>query len=435
MKTKIKLLTLSFLMFTSVSAFSACYVIGLAPTYNEPDRDTVFKSVLQFVLEGASAGDEILVCDAVNLRVTAKLSIPDNPALQKNPRVRAQQLKSEIVAFRQFLMAQTSGMNGVIHAPEFLFFAGSQLKQREQEIAVILLGSAIYLNSAEPAFNMTDAFPSDAHLFADAAESPFSTVNHEQILSGVTVHYAYLRNCFTNQLHQERLERFYSLFISHCSGILVTFAADPALAFERARQNIKQPCLVAQLDRSDAKLEMRRAVARSLPAWFPPTNTIHVLAALTNAVAPSAQVAQFPVANRSSEGIIGIGIMWAAKGCDFDLWVSPKTGARDLYFGNQQSQDGRYFHDYRDRNDQQDFEYVELKGSTDIRHIKAWVNFYAGHAASPIGIAVVHYQGKTYQAAFSIESKGGNQARDLQGRSKSPYWTEINLERMVGISP
>jgi len=60
---------------------------------------------------------------------------------------------------------------------------------------------------------MDDVYPSDAHLTAEQRESVFGTALKKRTLNGVTVHYAYLRAAFLNDFHQERITRFWSLFI------------------------------------------------------------------------------------------------------------------------------------------------------------------------------------------------------------------------------
>jgi hypothetical protein len=127
--------------------------------------------------------------------------------------------------------------------------------------------------------------------------------------------------------------------------------------------------------------------------------------------------------------------MWTANGCDFDLWVKPSENTRELYYGNNTTSEGKYFRDFRNRNDQRDYEYVELKQSVDLRQARVWVNFYSGKTPSPAGIVIVHYRGKTYQSAFFLKASKGNHGKDSHLRSQSSYWTEINISQIVGLSP
>lgn len=253
-----------------VPAFGASYVIGLSPDYAAADREKVFQQVLLFMLQGTSPGDDLTVCDALNRQVVTRLTIPEGSLFQNNAQARARRLASSIVAIKNFTLtehAHSPNMTGVIRIPEFLDLVGSQLRAPGQTLRVILVGSPFYV-SDDSAFDMLEAFPSDANLTADEKSSPLGTALRKNALTGVTVHYAYLRDCFVNDFHQERISRFWSLFLKEQGGCLATFAPDPSLAFQRARDNIQQPVVQAEIDPNDTKLEMRHVRARSIPVWF-----------------------------------------------------------------------------------------------------------------------------------------------------------------------
>jgi hypothetical protein len=411
------------MVITTTHASASSYIIGVSPHYTPPDRPTVLKAVLGFVLEGAGAGDKILIYDALNQQPLTQCVIPTGAIFQANARARAQRLKFEIAAFQKFVFAEQpcpDRMTGVINVPEFLSLAGSQLRSPGEPAIIILIGSPFYANPKNPAFNMTDAWPSDGNLLADQQISVFGTANKQKALSGITIHYAFLRNGFTNDYHQERIGRFWSLFVGRQQGMLVTFAADVDLAFQRARDNIQQNCIVAQLEPNDTKVEMRQIMARSIPKWFGPTNS----AASSTAAAVSLPFNPLP-------DKLGIGIMWA-QNVDCDLYVQPKPNARGLFFGNPVTSEGRYFHDYRTSNQGIDYEYVELKGPFgNLSDITAWVNLYAGSAPKIEGTVVVCYNGRSYQGAFAVQATSGNQGADSANRASSAYWTKLDLLKVV----
>lgn len=452
MKTKTQILILTaILASTPAIAMAGHYVVGISPNYTATDRETVFKATLQFILDGANTNDGVVIYDALNLRRVAVFKIPGDKIFDKNPRARVQRLASDIAALRQFLGTEhphPEKMTGVIHTPEFLALAGSQLREPGHPLTVILIAAPFYMSMEEPAFDQNDAIPSDAHI-SSSAQSPFSTVEIQRVLQGVTVHYGYLHNTFVNAFHEQRLERFNCLFVQEAGGTLATWAPELDLAFERAKQNARQPCMVAQLDANDTKVEMRRVTARSLPSWMPPTNQLAMQSSMvstqtvyvpnlviasifeTNAVTPSrGQAAEEP----AETDVIGIAIYWTS-GCDFDLYVKPGPTDGELNYRNTKTPQGHYFHDYRGSgNDKSDFEFVQLKADfVDVRQIRAWVNFYGGHTESPIGIVVVHYQGRTYESAFSIKAKMGNQGRDSNKRTASSCWAELGIQKILGI--
>lgn len=458
MKTKSftkTIVTAAVLILSVLSKTSAAsYIIGLSPHYDTADREKVLQQVLLFMLQGASSGDDITVCDALNQHVVARFAIPDSSLFQNNAQARARRLATSIVAVKGFVLSEqphSPEMTAAIALPEFLNLI-AQLHAPGQTLRVILIGSPLYVSN-DGAFDERDAYPSDANLTAEERSSPWSTISRKNTLIGVTVHFAYLHNCFVNDFHQERVCRFLTLFIKEQSGSLATFAPDASMAFQRACQNIQQPVMQAEIDPNDTKLEMRHVQARSIPVWFgsvsaaqnatvtnlvpqiPSEEAVHVI--VTNA-GPQVlnrvtnAVPDFPITVKSN--IIGIGLMWGAP-VDVDLHVFPGKSARELYYGYTQSKEGTYFHDYRDANQGIDYEYVELKNSVDIRNVEVWANYYAGTSWPVHGRVVVFYQGKTYYGEFSLAAHNGNRCGESDSRSLSPAWTKIDLLKIVGLSP
>ncbi len=419
------------------AAVAASYIVGLSPNYSSPDRDVVFKEVLLFILETAVPGDQVTVYDGLSLQPVTKFALPQGALFEKNPRARVPRLQSEIAALKAFLSAERPHppeLAGALQVPGFLALAGSHLRRADERVHVILIGSPHFVSLEEPGFNTREAFPSDAHLAADPRDSVFGIASKRQALTGVSVHWAYFRDCFVNDFHKGRLGRFWSLFVRGQGGACSTFAPHVGLAFQRAKQGITEPFLRAEVDPNETKVEMRHVSLRATPVWFPPTNQVparlpDTATSPVTQTSPRLSAASLPVAPRT--GITGIGIMWSAPGCDFDLWVKPTPTARDLYFGHTQSPEGRYYHDYRDRNQGVDYEYVELKNPVDLRQVKAYVNFFKGAAANPSGLVVLHYGDRTYQASFTLRAPSGNQAAARDQRAQSPHWVEIDLMQLL----
>jgi hypothetical protein len=423
------------------AALAANYVIGLSPHYTPPDRDLVFKEVLLFVLDTAAPGDQVTIYDAGQLQPVTRFAIPQGALFEKNARARVQRLQGEVAALKSFLSTDrphSPEFAGALQVPTFLALAGTQLRRAEERLQVILIGSPHYVSLAEPGFNTHDAYPSDAHLLTDPRASVFSVAGQRQSLTGVTVHWGHLRDSFVNDYHKERLARFWSLFVRGQGGTCSTFAPNIGLAFQRAKQGLTEPFHRSEVNPADEKVEMRRVLQRTPPVWLPPTNQLPARVSATSAqpaskAVPRLTAESLPVAPRT--GITGIGIMWSAPGCDFDLWVKPTPTARDLCFGHIQTPEGRYYHDYRDRNQGVDYEYVELKNPVDLRQVKAYVNFFKGTTANPSGVVVLHYGGRTYQSSFTLRAQVGNQAADRDQRGQSPHWVEIDLMRLVEPAP
>jgi hypothetical protein len=463
---------LAAVILASVTATGTSYRVGVSPNHVGADREGIFKTLVLFALADAAAGDKIVVYDALNLQLVTQFQIPEGKLFQGNARARAQRLQAEIASLRQFFSAERAHpaeLTGVIHVPEFLDLVGTQLRGPDEPLKVILVGSPFYMNSGEPAFNMDDVYPSDAHLTAEQRESVFGTARKKRTLNGVTVHYAYLHPCFQNDFHQERITRFWSLFVRQQQGVLATFAPDISLALQRARENIQQPCVDAQLDPNDTKIEMRQVVRRAIPVWFGPTNIIQRVVQTvevprialnagksTNWVIPGDQpaaeplsappsIAQTPPAStalqvtlpslqsfpiRPTSNQVGIGIMWSAP-VDCDLYVRANPSAQELYYRATKTKEGRYFHDYRNANIGLDYEYVELTPPVDITKISAWVNYFAGKTSPVNGMFILYYEGKSYSGEFELSAPMGNRGWEGSNRGKSKYWTQLDLVKLV----
>ena len=456
--------------FNPVRAPGAAYVVGLSPNYNQPQRTEVFQNVLTFILETSEPGDAITICDALNQKLVASFAIPEGRLFQANAKARAQRLAAPLAALKQFLVADRSYPPVLVNAvalPQFLDFAATQLRRPGESLRVVVLASPLYVDvSGNGACTMLSAFPSDANLTATPDQSVFGCALKKTILSGVTVHLAYLNTPFLNEYHQERVSRFWVLYCQQTSGCLASWCADPILAFRRAKENIQQPCIEAQLDLADRTIELRQVSRRSVLAARTVTNevgrlnTTTVLPSVTTiAVTPApSNAAANPEANRSASasasvsapGVFepaklaeafpvkpaaksfGVGIAWSAA-VDVDLWLQPYPGAAELSFHNTNSPQGRYLHDWRSGNLGLDYEYVLLNSdqNVDLSRIGCWVNYYSGKVAPVRGIVVVHYEGRAYQGEFTLNAPSGNQAADRDRRQQSGCWVQLDVAAIV----
>jgi hypothetical protein len=188
--------------------------------------------------------------------------------------------------------------------------------------------------------------------------------------------------------------------------------------------------------------------ARSIPVWSPPASTVQNTTVSnlvpqnstqgSNTGNPPVQVSQAssapsPVLTTAAKNsVLGIGLMWGAH-VDVDLYVLPNKSSRELFFGYTQTREGTYFHDYRDANEGIGWEYVELKAPVDITTVSAWANYYSGHAWPVHGKVLVYCGGKAYYGQFDIAAHSGNRGGESNSRSSSPYWTKVDLLKIVGL--
>lgn len=473
--------------FAPERAPSAFYVVGISPYNDTSQRTEALQGLLVFMLEAAAPGDEIGVVDALNQKLVSRFVIPEGKLFQANARARAQRLGPQLAALKQFCMAERSyprEMTGVVSLPQFLDFAATQLRRPGEPLRVIVLASPFYMDpSGDGLCNMDSAFPSDGHITADQGRSVFGCASRRNVLSGVTVHYAYLNARFLNDYHQERVTRFYALYCQQAGGALCTFCSDPSIAFQRARERIQQPCVEPRLDPNDTRIEMRQVVRRGVsPPPVMVTNLIGRVAVIPDA--PKAAVAQprlqpnVPSTNPppsvgssaaqsvnkrvfvevdntpvpppnpppsevkklaeafphkpSGGNKVGVGIAWAAP-VDLDLWVQANPNARELYWHNTATREGHYFKDWRTGNMGSDYEYVELNPdpALDLNNLGCWINYYEGRATPVRGVVLVFYEGRSYYGEFILNAPYGNKGTEKGHRDQSRYWVRINPAEIV----
>lgn len=466
--------------FCPTGALGASYVVGISPNTEASQGVQVLQNLLVFMLETALPGDEVSVVDALNQRLVVKLVIPEGKLFQDNARARAQRLAPAMAELKQFIQAERSysrSMANVIALPQFLDFAASQLRRPGEPLRVIVLASPFYMEaSGDGACNMDAAFPSDAHLISDQQRSVFGCALRKNALNGVTVHYAFLNARFLNDYHQERITRFWALYCQQAGGALCSFCPDASIAFRRARENIAEPCISAQLDPADTKVEMRQVIRRGVvSAPVVVTNFIKhvavtsdvpkVVAAESSARGPKTAPSQpvvsqvdappaesvatppaapilaqpeiqklvesFPV-KPTGTNKVGVGIAWSAS-VDLDLWLKANANANDLYWHNMSSREGRYYKDWRNGNMGMDYEYIELNpdSTLDLGSLGCWVNYYEGKATPVRGVVLVFYEGRSYYGEFIINAPSGNKGVDKQDRDQSRYWVRINPAEIV----
>jgi hypothetical protein len=435
--------------------------VGVSPFYSNSENDRVRDSILRFVLEAAPRQGAVSIYDAYNLQSVARFehcSLPrDYDSAATRIRLFRAQIAQLVIWFnhRTNAPAELAGSAAVL-APEWL----EQLSREPalERRTFVLIGSPLRVDVREPGFSMgSDLYPNDAHLVASPEQTVYSTVGKKQRLAHVTVHWIYPSEAiWANELHSQRVRRFWCLFMGLQEGTLANFTSDINGAFRAVANKCATPVGSFSLDPEEKKLEMRLALPREIPVWMPaaPPGSVPVSPTISSVQAigagsqqrlsqnqqPSQRAAvNFPIA-APADSSLGIGLMWRQP-CDLDLYVRPAPGQPELWFRNTVSPEGYYHHDYQSGNlrgqpSRFDYEYTELnKGPVDIRQVQAWVNYYQGTTTTPTGVVVVWYQGKQFTADFSIGASNGNHGADSAHRAGSPYWAKLDLTKIIGEAP
>ena len=401
------------------------YVFGLSPFLDDAAKDAVYRGIVRLVLDDLPLNSSLRLYDAYRVQTIAEIEIPEVQAF-RSAKTRAIQLKDRIQALRRFLATtpekpQAPGVNfqNAVRLPQFMDFLAENLVRPGQPLVVVLLGSPLYLDEKEPAFSMVNGyFPSDGHLLADADRSVYGVKDRGRRLDGVGVLFGYFGDPWVSEVHQQKVSRFWSLFLHEQGAQLATFTGDLPTVFKAVRTwkpGEGDGAFPHALDRSQTKVEMLRITRDpGMADWItrdlsgqrrpgPPTTTV---------------------------GPLKIGIRWQGA-LDLDLYARPQRDAETLYFRHTRSPEGYYFKDHRS-SPEREYEFIEFVESVDVTQLQAFVNFYEGRMPGGVeGEVRVEFKGRIYPARFVLRADRGNQGRAGDGQEAA--WTTLDIPTILGL--
>lgn len=454
--------------------------LGLSPFMDEAARRQVGEALPAFLLEPKllPGGTRVVAWDAWNLQRIAEFDISVREF--DTARARALKLQRELGRLGQWLRQAAPAVEGMpagcaaVRAPEWLFAASAEPASPRRTF--VLLGSPFYRSPTEPAFDMeSDArYPSDGHLALALRDSVFGVVEKARRLDRAAVFWCFFGQAiWANALHEERVTRFWSLFVQRQGGTLGWFSPDLSATFAQAARPALSPMLRAEIDAADEKPLMHSARPRTFlvpvpppspappvvapaplpaPPPPPPANEPAVTVAEPPAVvpapqpasapppvvesvpapiAPAAPPAPLPMPFVLDDAKTGIGIAWSAS-IDLDLYVRLRPGARELYYRQDRSTEGFLYRDERHANVGRQYEFIEFRdrGPIDLSQATIWVNYYSGRAAGVTGQIVLFERGRVRLGTFVLPASRGNSGREDQRRGTSPHWVQIRLDQL-----
>ncbi len=401
------------------------YVVGLSPFLDESASDEAFRQIVRLLLEDMPLNSSLWIYDAYHVRTITQIDIPNVRAFESG-RTRANQFADHIQLLKSFLAsppeqpkASGTDFSQAVRFPQFMEFVGENLNATNCSVVAIVLGSPLYLDEKEPAFSMVDGFfPSDGHLLAPAEKSIFGLKDAADSLPGVAVHFGYFGDPWANELHQQKITRFWNLFLKLQGAQLTTFTGDLPTIFIAVRGQADAAghrVTRDEIDPTQTKVEMLRIsrevgvtdwITRDLPAGHrPPPPNVTV-------------------------GPMKIGIRWHGD-IDLDLYARPNRGAETLFFQHTQTPEGYYFKDHRSSPDRE-YEFIEFTEPVDVRQVEAHINFYEGKAPEGLGGELrIEFQGRIYTEDFTLEADHGNQGRG--GDRQRAFWTAIDVSQVLGL--
>jgi len=403
------------------------YVIAISPFLDKSVRDEVFRGIVRLVVDDLPLNSKLTIYDAFDLKRITSLNLP-NARVFNSSKTRANQFASAIRDVKVFLAAEhTRPTNAVLtfnaglRLPQFLDFVSENLTASEEPVAMLLLGSPLYEDAKEPAFSMVDGyFPSDGHLQASRETTIFGFSGSTNSAPRLNLYWAYFTDPWVSDLHQEKVTRFWSLYLQRRAGQLVSLNGDLGTTLQRFCRptNSPGPDLKGwSLNSEEKKVEMLRV-----------SRNVQVADWITSDTMPDA--AQKPPTKMV--GPIKIGIRWK-QNVDLDLYATPQPGTETLFFQHPRSPEGYYYKDHRS-SPGREYEFIEFERPVDIRELEAAVNFYKGiWPGGAHGEVRIEFEGKLYGALFSIEASEGNQGR--AGASQQEFWARLPILEILKLRP
>ncbi|MBI4663038.1 MAG: hypothetical protein HY735_29870 [Verrucomicrobia bacterium] len=402
------------------------YVIGVSPFLDGDVKDPVYRRIVGFLVEDMPLGSSLWLCDAYHLQTITQVEIPHVRAF-RSAKTRANQFKEPIRKLKEFLAAHRERpatnhvkLDQAVRLPQYLDFVAENLRHDGGSIVVMVLGSPLYLDHKEPRFSMVDGyFPSDGHLAATRERSVFGIKGRGQALENMVVHLAYFGDPWVSGIHQEKILRFWELYLRGQGARLATFSGDLVTAFNAMRPSsgaVEARDRRYALDPAQSKIEMLRI-----------TRDVGVADWITRDVLPDVQ--RGPPS--TTVGPMKIGIRWQGN-IDLDLYSTPRPGAETLFFEHTRTPEGYYFKDHRS-SPGREYEFIEFESPVNIWQVEAMINFYEGSGpGGPSGEIRIEFEGKIYTGKFSLPASRGNQGRS--GRSQADFWTRINVQEILKLS-
>ena len=407
----------------------ATFVIGISPYLDKSVKDDVYRSIVRLLVEDLPLHTTLRIYDAFELKTITQVTLPNARAFE-SPKTRANQFAPAIRDLKSFLGREHPkptptnshlGFEGAIRLPQFLDFLQETLPRAGSPPALLLMGSPLYQDAREPGFSMVDGyFPSDGHLQASREKSIFGFTENTETAPALIVHWLYFGDPWINDLHKEKVTRFWCLYLERRAAQLAAFTGD----LPTALLSFRQPAAAAissskhwTVDPAQTKIEMLRVSRKvEIADWL---TRDHL-----------SELAQAPPTLMT--GPMKIGIRWKHN-IDLDLYATPRSGAETLFFQHLRSPEGYYYKDHRS-SPGKEYEFIEFESPVDIREVEAFVNFYQGSCpGGPDGEVRIEFDGRIYGAPFSIPAEEGNLGRS--GRSQHEFWTRIPVQELLKISP
>src|SRR6185369_16503601 len=248
--------------------FGSDFIIGISPFLDNSVKDEVYRSIVRLLVEDLPLNSTLAIYDAFQLKTITQVSLP-NVRVFNSPKTRANHFAPIIREVKLFLAQAhvrptNSHLNfdGAVRLPQFLDFLAEKLPPADSPFSVLLMGSPLYQDAKEPAFSMVDGyFPSDGHLRASREQSVFGFTGDAATVRPLSIQWMYFGDPWVNDLHKEKITRFWTLYLERRGARLAAFTGDLPTALESFRLAVGGPGASAKhwtADAEQTKIEMLR---------------------------------------------------------------------------------------------------------------------------------------------------------------------------------
>jgi hypothetical protein len=428
------------------------FIVGLGETCVPPTA-ALSEQLMQLFVNGLNPGDSLIVYDAPKRIVIAAVTLPDREAFRR-PEVRIRKFGGELVKIRRFLEArcrtEAAGTGDTLFFPQFLDEVARDRTQAfpRGSVSLLVVGSALYNDPGDPGISMLDGhYPSDSHLNAAPGASVFSTADKREALAGVDVHSCFTDKSWFSDTDEQAVLRWWSLYVGSQHGLLATFTGDMAACLDRFGHSITAGASVFKAEAGETELKMlvaqrapvirqtvAPALAQAAPAPGPVENhDVSVATPPAGATFLDPQATISHEAPQTLRGLAKIGIRWNCP-VDLDIYARGSSQSQFLYYGNTDTGEGHFPHDYTNAPGGTAFEYVEFTQPVDLSTVEAFVNFYGGTCSTgPSGVVRLWFDNRIYEGRFALAAREGNQGKQLSGMT-GPDWTEIDVKSLLHMA-
>lgn len=435
------LLAATAVAFMLTPAVADNFIIGLP---KDGGDKKALEAAISSIFTGMKPGDTLGVFNAVDRQRLTQINLPKDEA-QANQRLRLKLFGAQLAPVGAF-MASAGTATATAHPsnigfPLLLRELGNTVLPTvpDKTLEVMVIGSAKYDDKREPKFSMLQGhFPTDGHLLVDDTVSPFGASNRAGTLKGATVHFCVTDKEWIDDLHRQRVQRFWTLYVEKLGGKLATFTPDMALCTQRLLAKNTDGGERYTVDPRQTKAEMLRIVRGSNRTSEAPTATPPQSAAFEQGSQFMNQgVAISTTPPASTVGRVKVGIRWDCKTCDLDLYARASATAPFLFWSHQVSPEGRHQKDWLSSPDAENqHEYIDFPRPVDLNALEVYLHFYEGRSPGGArGTLRIWIEGKVYEQAFVLPATVGNQrANSRPDLMRGPEWLKIDARQVMNLA-